>query len=218
MLPVSREQVQRPEFVDTESDTAGWRAVVQPPDSPVFRPEFGIVRFLPGFRAPPPEAMAPQDLAEPLQRDRRDDFLLDEIVAQLCQRPDAHADELPRRRERDLADPFDDVRRELPWSTATAEVGIPGDAVDPGIVEAMDDLSDPLGAQPDSLRDLPVAKSATREQNHSRSTAVDRIRQLPFQPLQLPAFVRSQPPCHNLVHLGAPFSFDLRRSLFYSTS
>ncbi len=80
--------------------------------------------------------------------------------------------------------------------------------LDAAFVEAVDDLPDPLGAQADRLGDLPVAESASREQNDPRSPAVDRVGQLPFQPVQLPAFMRSQPPCHDLVHFGL-------RSLFW---
>jgi hypothetical protein len=76
-----------------------------------------------------------------------------------------------QRRERDLFDPFDDVRRELPRLAARAEERVQSDAVDPAIVEAVDDPPDPLGVSP-------VARAISRLQSPPRESRMTLARRL----------------------------------------
>jgi len=105
----SRLQVEWPEFVYADDSPVNWRMLVQPPNGPVFGPELRGGEFLPGLGVPLTNLALPQDLTEPADADGTDDLLLDEIVAQLGQRPAIHADQSLGRRQGDFDDLFGDV-------------------------------------------------------------------------------------------------------------
>ena len=212
--PVARLEIQRAELVQAQAGPFRRRPVVQTPDSSVLGPELRVVGLLPRLGVTPPDPLTPQDLPQPLQTDRIDDPLLDEVFPQLGQRPDAHPDQLPGRRERNLGDPLGDLGHEPPWIAGIAEVRVPRDGVQATVVEPPDDPADPGRGVSNPLGDLAVALTAARQENDSCMTVVDRVGQLPLQAVQHPAFPRSQLPCDDLVHIGAPFQLVFMRSPF----
>lgn len=205
-------EIERAEFIDAQPHPAGRATRIQPFEPAVFGPELRVGGFLPGLGVPPADASAPKKLAQPLQRDGGHDLLLDQIGPQLGQRPDAHADELLRGREGHLGDFFDHRGHELAWAERAAEPGIPHDGVDPAVVEIVDDLPHPGRRAACPLGDFAVANAAGREQNDPRVPAVDRAGQLPLHAMQLLAFRRLRPPCHNPVHVLFSTSHGWRQS------
>ncbi len=94
--------LERAELVDAEAGAAG-RAQEQP----LFTLEVGIWRLLPRLGALEGDAALDQHLADSLVRDRLDDAGLDQMVAQLRQRPvRKRQPEVVRARERDRDDPL----------------------------------------------------------------------------------------------------------------
>ncbi len=157
---MSRLQVQRTELVDAKSDSIRRAFAVKTPDSAVSWPEFRIARLLPGLRVLPANLATTQQLPQSFQRNRSDDLLFDQVVPQRRQRPDAHAEQLSRRREGHFHNLFDNVRKELGWSLLVAVGRIPDDGLNPAAIEAVDDLPDPLGGTSGAKRNLPVAQTA----------------------------------------------------------
>lgn len=206
VFAVSRQQVQRAELVDAQAHALAWTAAIESLEFAVFWPELRVFRILPRLGVPPFDLVSPQDLPQPLDGDRLDDLLLDQVIAQLRQRPDAHADQLLRWREGDLGDLLDHVGDELARDElarpAVAQRRVPGDRVNASVIEAVDDLPHPLRRAVDAIGDLAVANSAARQQNDASVPAVDRVGQLPFHASQRPAFPRPQLPCRDLVHDG----------------
>ena len=205
VLPVAWQQVERPEFVDAEAAAIdGAPAPVEPADTPVLQREVRVGRFLPGLGMPPANLALVEDLPQAFDGDRRDDLLLDQVLAELEQRPDGHADQHLRRRERDLRDLLGDVAHELGRPGAVAVVRPPDDGVDAALIEAVDDLSHPLSSEADALGDLPVTDFAPGQKDDSGVAAVDSVGQLPFHLVQHPAFPRPQRPNRDPIHDGSP--------------
>ncbi len=203
---VARQEVQRPELIDADAPAAGRPRGIKPADSAVFRPELRVGRVLPGLAVTPAHATLTQDLAQAFQRDRRHDLLGHQVLAQLAERPDAHADQPGRRGQCHLGDLLGDIGHELARPVAGAVPGIPGDGVDAAAsaliaVEAMDDRAHPLRRAADAPGDLLIANSAPGKKNDAGVAAVDGVGQLPFHLMQRPAFPRPQRPCRDLVHV-----------------
>ena len=202
---VSRLEIERAELVDADYAAAFGRAFVQPADGPVLAVEVGIVRFFPGFRASPADAALPQQGTQMLDADRGHHALFDQVLPQLRQRPLVHADQLLGRRQHDLNDPFDEIGEELAWLAGVVLVErIPGDAVDPLGIEAVDDDSYPLRRAVGQRGDVAVGHAAGREQDDSCVSAIDLAGQLSFHLVQLPPFIRPELSCSNLIQLRSP--------------
>ena len=124
MPTMSRLQVQRTELVDAKPDSIRRAFAVKTPDSAVSWPEFRIARLLPGLRVLPANLATTQQLPQSFQRNRSDDLLFDQVVPQRRQRPDAHAEQLSRRREGHFHNLFDNVPREQDHADVAAVHGI----------------------------------------------------------------------------------------------
>jgi hypothetical protein len=109
-----------------------------------------------------------------------DDLLLDQVLAQLGQRPLGHANERDRRRQGDFHDVFANVPGEH-TRRPHLKPGIPGDPADPVVVEPMQDLPDPLGGAPDHLGNAAMALLADSEHHNAGIATVHGIAPLPLQ-------------------------------------
>src|SRR5205807_9548374 len=116
---------------------------------------------------------AVQELPKPFDADVGHDALLDQIGTQLGQRPLRHADESLGRRQSHLADLFAEIGRELPRRVADLPIRVRGDAVDAGVVEAVDEGPNPLRRTIDTLTDGATAQAAGREQDDGGMKATD---------------------------------------------
>ncbi len=163
VLAMAGQQIERTELIDRQSDAVGNATSIESLDTPVFTPEIRIMRFLPGLGVSPTNPALPKNLTQPFERDRRHDLLLYEIVAEFRQRPDAHADQLPRRRHGDLRDLFGHLGHKLPRASAPAIVGIPFDRLDAPLVETVNDPSHQRGGAVCPLGDFTVANVPHRE-------------------------------------------------------
>ena len=202
MPTVSRQQIQWAELVDTDAAATRGTFGVQTLDSPVFGPKLRIRRILPGLGVPPFDLAAAQDLTQMFQRNRRDDGLGNQIVPQLGQRPDSHADQLLRRREGDLADLFDHVGSKRMRSGRPTIVRIPRNGIDPTVVETVNDASYPNRRTVAPLGNPGVCVAAPRQQNNSGVSVIDSIGQLVFHRVEFSALIRPKRPCFYRVHFG----------------
>jgi len=196
----SRLQIERPELIDADHSAAGRRMLVQASNRPIFGPEFGIGGVLPGLGVPPLHFAFAQDLMKATDADRGDNLLFDEISPQLGKRPAVHADQGPGRGQGDLDDLLGGLSKEPAWTTMTAVVGTPCDAIEPGVVEPMADDPHPLRRTVDPLGDLPVGHSAHRQQDDASVTTIDSVRTLTFHAVQLEPFIRLELPCSDRIH------------------
>ena len=205
VLAVSGQEVQGPELIDAQPPAFGGPApLVQPPQAAVLGPELRVGGVLPGLGVTPAHAACPQELTQVLQGDRGDDLLGDQVLPQLGQRPDTHADQLLGRREGDLGDLLGDVCHELARAALVTVVGIPGDGLDAARVETMNDDADPCGGAAAALGDLAVGHSAERQEDDPGVAGVDRVGQLAFHLVQLASLPWPQLPCHDPIHVGSP--------------
>src|ERR1700709_1994276 len=163
-----------------------------------------VVRLLPRLGPAPADAQPVQQGAEPLAADRGHDLLLDEVVAQFAQRPASHADQGYRAGDGDLGYLLQDGGPEAARFTGAARPGIPGDAVEAVLVEAVDDDPHPLRGAVAAGGDVAVADAAPAEQDDPGVPTVDRTGLLPLQPVQLLLFVRPQGSYLDLVHGPSP--------------
>ena len=198
---VPGQQIQRAELVEADPLATLRPFRVQSSNSPVFGPELRIGRFLPGLGVPPANFAVPQNLPQGLQRNGPDDPLLHQIIPQLRQRPDAHADQFFRRRQGDFTDLFADIRQELPRPVGPALIRIPRDRLDAAGVEAMNDLSHPDRRAAALPGDLSVRQTAARQQKDAGVSAIDSVDQVSFHTMQRSALVRPERPCSNPVHV-----------------
>ena len=195
VLAMARQQVKRAELVDADASAAVGTMAIAPADSAVFGPEVGVGGFLPGLGVAPADLAINQDLPQALDGDGRHDILSHQIVAQLGQRPDTHADQFLGRGKGHFGNLFGHIGHELSWPTPMTVVGIPRDGVDAAGVEAVNDLSYPSRGASDPLGDVPIAYSAAGEQDDSAMPAVDSVGKLSFHPTKLRTFPRPQRPC-----------------------
>ena len=126
--------------------------------------------------------------------------LLHQICSQLLQRPEAHSDQLLRRRKSHLANLLHDIRKEFPRPSSSTVIGIPYDRIDATEVEPMENLAYPCGGATAVFSDLLVRTSPARQQDSSRMTAVDSVGQLSFHTFELLSLPGLELPCHNFVH------------------
>lgn len=141
----ARLQTERAEFIDAPPPVP--RAVaIESANSLVFGPKLRIGGFLPGLGSSPTHAGAPQRDSQPGEADRAQHALLDEVLPELGQRPFIQPDQVAWRRESHGGQLFPHVGSELPRRGRGVEVvGIPLDGGQAAGVEAVDDLTHPLG-------------------------------------------------------------------------
>src|SRR5262249_14459638 len=153
-----------------------------PLDPPVLLDKLRVGRLLPSLGATPADAQPVQQRAQPRAADGGDDRLLDEVVAQLGQRPAGHADQGHGAGDGDLGDLLEDIGLEAAGLCLAAHPGVPEDAVEATLVEAVDDDANPLGRTVTPLPDVTVFEPAARQQDDSGMPAVDAVGLLPLQP------------------------------------
>lgn len=119
--------------------------------------------------------MAAQQGAQRLQADRGDDLLLDEVVAQLGERPAGHPDERLGAGQGHLGDLLAHVGQEPARLGVGVQPGVPDDTAQPVLVEAVDQGPDSLGRVPHASGDLAVGDAAPAEQDDSGAPAVHRL-------------------------------------------
>src|SRR5690606_20016013 len=128
---------------------------------PTLAPEVRIVAFPPGLGPSQPGLTALQQRPQVVQADGGHHPLLGQIVPKPGQRPIVHPDQLSRRRLSRCPDLLDYISLELPRLTpATTVDRIPGDRLDPAVVETVDDLANPAARTVRPFGNLPVGQPA----------------------------------------------------------
>jgi len=202
---MSRLQVQRSEFVKAQASAVGGTFPVQPPNGPVFSGEIGISRFLPGLGAAQANLPAVQALPQPLHADVGHDLLFDQVVTQLGERPLVHADQSLGRRRGHFGNLLAHVRQELAWRIPRLPPGIPHDAAEAVLVEAMNNVAHPGRRAVHTGGDLAVGHVAARQQDDTGMPTVHRIDTLTLHPAQLLLFIGAQRAYNNCVHVEPPW-------------
>ena len=147
----------------------------------------------------PANPAAPEQLPQPFQRYRTDNLLLNQILSELFQRPDAHTDKSLGRREGHLTYLFHNVSQEFSRPISSTIIRIPANGLDPSLIKSVNDLANPGWCTTTVFGNLAIGTSAARQQNNSCMTAVDSVGQLLFHTFEFSAFPRLELPCHNFV-------------------
>jgi hypothetical protein len=128
------------------------------------------------------------------------------LATTFCSRPLRHADERDRRRQSDFRDLLAQVGGEHPRGTHL-KPGIPGDAIDTVVIEAMDDLPHPLHGTAGHFRNDPIRSLADREHDDAGVTTVHGISPLSFQTAKLDLLIRA-----HRAYLNSVFHGDISRA------